>query len=177
MANSYLQFSTDIVDLTYVESQWLKNFEAAHIHWAEDGALCIEKNKKSFTEKHGEEMLKLMEELAMNGDGIYLDFEYRMNDKERSLWIYSEEGGNSEQAAKFIQLFFKKFRKADTHVLSWATWCDKLRADEFGGGQIVITADWLYFEPYHTRIDMLIDRYRAAKKEKPEEETSWERLL
>jgi hypothetical protein len=59
----------------------------------------------------------------------------------RGIWVRSEEGGDLEHLAAFVQSFLMKFAPAACLQICWADWCDKLRAGELGGGVVVVWAD------------------------------------
>jgi hypothetical protein len=65
-------------------------------------------------------------------------------DKE-GLWVYCEEVGNPENAARFVQYLMQHFTVLPMGF-EWANTCSKPRSDAFGGGACWITKDnieWL----------------------------------
>lgn len=61
-------------------------------------------------------------------------------EKDQTLWISAEEGFNETNLTLFLQAFLKEFRPKDAVTISISHFCDKLRAGEFGGGWMAITA-------------------------------------
>lgn len=120
MANNYLQFSTIIPDLTKEEREW-----------------CSKRLERlSQGEWAGESPFRIDFQWAVEEDG--------------SLWIYSDESGSADSAAKFVQLFLRKFRPESSHHFEWAMYCSKLRVDEFTGGGFLITSGHLEYLGPHT---------------------------
>ena len=60
--------------------------------------------------------------------------------EEGELLVISEEFGNPNAAAGFIQEFLIEFRPAAGVIFEWAYTATKMRPGEFGGGAAVITA-------------------------------------
>ena len=54
--------------------------------------------------------------------------------------LYAEECGNIDTLAVTLTKFLKKFRPKLALILSWADTCSSMRAGEFGGGAVAITA-------------------------------------
>jgi hypothetical protein len=70
-------------------------------------------------------------------------FDWEIVEKPRKpsfLWLYAEESGNPPAVARFVQAFLRKFRPAERFTLTYASYCDRLRLGEFGGGAIAVTA-------------------------------------
>jgi hypothetical protein len=62
------------------------------------------------------------------------------------LIIFSEESGNVDHAANFVQAILSRFDPKGKVGFQWADTCDKMRPDQFGGGACVVTAEkqkWL----------------------------------
>jgi len=118
MANSYLQLSTIIEDITPDEKTWVDNniekFDRESFHSKEDG---------NFDE-----------------DDYTSTFQWELEDNGTSLWIYGEEYANPEFVADFMHAFLKENRPEDCLYFSWAETCSKLRPDNFHGGGYFITA-------------------------------------
>jgi hypothetical protein len=123
MANNYTQFSEEISNLTQEEKDWIVSVLEVPIN----------DTQESFYLKDWE------------GPG----FEWSFEDKRHiepshtynTLWIYTEESGNIDNVAEFIQAFIKKFRPSYIFTISWADTCSKPRIHEFGGGAAVIDAN------------------------------------
>lgn len=110
MANYHTQFSEQIGNLTDAEIDWLDTIDVAQVL----------KGEESF------------------------DFEYEIEGKPgtkgRTLWIYTEEGGNIEQVGEFMRQFLAAFRPTDYFYMTFAETCDKPRVGAFTGGALFVTA-------------------------------------
>jgi hypothetical protein len=132
MSNNYRQFSVEIDKLNKKESAWLKR--------------AIKAAEKSGAER---------------GDPTLCETEWDEWGDNSSVAIFASEFGEIEPAVDLIHRFLKKFRPAQTIVFSWADTCDRMRPFEFGGGECLITADWIYWPPYH--ISAVAEAYQKAK--------------
>ena len=131
MADNFITFSEILPNLKQEEEAWLKDFLARP----------EESEFESWTDEQREAWLK-----EHDVDDLYdwPGFEYRFNETEdwgRYLWIYAEELGSTRLVGMAVQAFLKTFRPKDCFTLSYAATCSKLRAGEFGGGAIFVTAD------------------------------------
>lgn len=66
------------------------------------------------------------------------DFEWKI--EKDYLWVYSEESGNLDNLALFVQGFLAKFDPEGTFQIEWASTCSAPRIGSFGGGVLVVTA-------------------------------------
>ena len=166
MANNYQQFSVSINDLTTEEHAWLDKLLQAMADAPEilldptgesDEELVAKWDK--FVEQVGGNFSELVTAIAYDdsGDKGYWG-QVVLSEARNSttgdhlnhyLWLYEEEGCNLESPVELIHQFFKKFRPTDYLILSWAETCSKMRVDEFGGGEVLITGDWVYWPPRH----------------------------
>jgi len=146
MANSYLQFSEYLTGLTRKEAVWIdelciciaalaeRDYSTAGHHFDEGGNPETDIGRKarvimeSFDDSIQWEMKK-----PESADDTY------------SLWFYAEESANPELVGEVVHQFFKEFCKTaeepNVFTLTWATFCDKLRTGEFGGGGMVVTIE------------------------------------
>lgn len=72
-----------------------------------------------------------------------LGFDYSL--EATVLHVYAEDVGNLETLGLFVQAFLAKFRPKDVWSISWANTCNKMRAGEFGGGAMVVSAKNIRF--------------------------------
>ena len=159
MANNYVQFSTAIEELTEEESAWLADLLIT-LRCAEDFDLLSDEGTADYEDRY-HYVVTAFRILAYE-DLFSVDTELK---KEKGyLWIYSEESGNVDQAVLLIQEFLKEFRPADVHFLSWSETCSKMRINEFGGGTVLITADFQYRQPDRMVMDKMADAYTKYKK-------------
>lgn len=117
MANYYTEFS---VTLPKVDPEQLAAFMA-----------LMEDMRKEEEEE---------EEEGIWGDAVTLSgLSYEQRDGE--LWIYAENGeGNVDNAADLIQKFLVNFNITGGIYMGWASYCDRPRVNEAGGGGVVVTA-------------------------------------
>lgn len=80
-----------------------------------------------------------------DADDDELDFNCQLNEKEGQLWIYSDEPGSPEHAAKEIQKYFSDCQPEEAAEMHWAHTCSKPRPNEFSGGACLITAEEIFW--------------------------------
>ena len=68
------------------------------------------------------------------------NFEFEVNNSEPRIWFYSEESGNTNHVAEFVQMYLAHFHPDKCWYMSWADTCSKPRLDEFSGGAVFVTA-------------------------------------
>lgn len=129
MANNYLQFSTELALNNDEEKEWMKRYLPLF-----DGE-C----------EGAPELLKSLAreaELAGTPEG-YLAIKRLVTDecctswqldKDDRVWFYAEECGEPKMILALVHVFLARFNRDDTFTLTWASYCSKLRLDEFGGG-------------------------------------------
>jgi len=182
MANNYQQFSVSINDLTDEEHAWLDKLLQAMADAPEilldsenvgEGGEELIADWKKFTERFGNELFYIVTAIAYDDSGdkgywgqtslskVARSFTGEASYKP-SLWLYEEESCNLESPIELIHQFFKKFRPTEYLVLSWAETCSKMRVDEFGGGEVLITGDWVYWPPRH--LDRIGELYTKTKQ-------------
>jgi hypothetical protein len=125
MANNYQQFSESITDLTPEAKAWCKKL------------LDMEVESE-------EEIKELEKELSLEGDhGLDLEwwpgFGWELRDS--SLWLYSEEGCDTQLLAIFVRELICRFMPDYIFSMSTADYCSKLRIGEFGGTWMVISRE------------------------------------
>jgi hypothetical protein len=171
MATTFLQFSTALSELTPEETEWCKKLCSAlyslpDAAWDEDDE-DDRSNKSAYLEEH--------KELGQVAVGIgFDDYGDRISGTDFCVYngpgssfaghalICAEESGNVDYAAALIQAFLERFRPEQAHTLTWSETCSQMRIDEFGGGAILITADWVYFPPDY--LQRMAREYTKAKK-------------
>lgn len=159
MANNYLQFSVGFDLLSEVESKWLKDVGAVmeELPDTEGGDDKVLDDLKS---RYGDEIVEVASTVGYDHGDRHSPFDMRVGS---DVWIYAEESGDTDAAAELIHRFFKRFRPTDTCVLSWAETCSSMRVDECGGGECLITADWIYWPP--RQLHDMAELYIKAKAE------------
>ena len=66
------------------------------------------------------------------------DFDWKIENG--YLWVYSEESGNLDNLAVFVQGFLAKFDPKGWFQIEWAATCSAPRLGSFGGGAMLVTA-------------------------------------
>ena len=100
------------------------------------------------------------------GSEFGADFEWSVEvDGEgvRSLWIRSEDAGNANDVAHFVQAFLKQFRPDTCWWMSWADTCSKPRVGEFCGGAVFVTAETIEHVDACTWAAGKVVAFQAAK--------------
>lgn len=132
MANNYLQFSFVVDNLTPQE----RNAFTLELQRAEH---LLNEDLEEWTEDDARDAELL--------SGL------RFRDLETSVWFYSEESADPEGVAGLVGRALAAAGSSRVVGFAWAEFCDKLRADEFSGGGVVINrhgsvywdaASWVY---------------------------------
>ena len=128
MADYYLQFS-EAFNVTAEEEEWIKEFLKTE---------CP-------TEKTDKEIAAWCKVRGLSKDSDtwnWPHFEWCITGKgkDRSCWIYSNDGYDEEHLAGFIQAYLRKFHPDTVITISGAETCSKPRIDSFGGFWLAITA-------------------------------------
>jgi hypothetical protein len=130
MADNYTQFSFTLKKLTKAEIKWIKKVLSYSIDVMGD------------VTDDAVELAKLLNTKANKVTGESLeywpDFEWEL--EKNTLNIYAQESGNEVNVAAFVHAFLFNFRPKDIVTFGVAYTCSKMRADEFGGQEWVITA-------------------------------------
>ena len=159
MANNYLQFSECIC------------IEAEEFEWAEKYLGILDEFyglEDAEAEAHPDYKLyrSVLDTFEIDMDAESFDFEWDIENRKKNsalLCIFSEESGNLENAALFIQQFLRKFRPDGYVSLTWAATCSKMRAGEFGGGAAFITAENIEFMDSYSWVDKQIAEFKEKK--------------
>lgn len=137
MANNYTQFS-EALELEHPgEVEWAKN------HFGLFERVSESEDPSSHPEFGAyEEMAELYG--IEDGDEPMIGFDWSLEPRGKkgaaTLYLFSEESGNVDHAAIFVQDYLRKFARDKCFSITWAATCSKPRAGEFGGGGIFITA-------------------------------------
>jgi len=147
MANNYAQFSANVFfDLTPEEIAWL--------------------NEMGSLNKNAEDAIKILDEVFMGRDEEMSvpGCGWKITD-ENSLWCYSEEYYSEINTALFLQTFIKTFRPDSIVSITSASYCSRLRANEFGGVWIVVSANEIRTGSTWSMIDMVVAELHKKQKE------------
>jgi hypothetical protein len=127
MADNYTQFSFNLYDLTKAEIKWIKKVLS----------LCFDPGDyRTF-----KELAKLLSTKINRPAGeleYWPEFEWEL--EKDTIRIYATESGNEVNVAAFVHAFLFNFRPKEIVTFGVAYTCSKMRADEFGGQEWVITA-------------------------------------
>lgn len=93
-----------------------------------------------------------------------LDFEWSLHDG--TFTVYSEESGDLDAAVNFVQWFIREQRQDLIFTVSWADTCDKMRAGEFGGGAVVVTARSTKWIDTDTWLENEVQKLRTRRARK-----------
>jgi hypothetical protein len=117
MADYFRSFSCSIDSLTVEEARWCE---------------------RRLQERHGDESAP-----DWDDERNLADFEWSFEEdvEGKSVWIQSDECGNVEHVAAFVQEFLRTFRPNAAWWMSWADTCSKPRINSCGGGAAFVTAD------------------------------------
>lgn len=166
MADSYLEFSETLDDLTSQEEQWLrKQLEIISVCGDREYAEGDVPHDMGDTEHwHGCRAWRDLPEFDPESDPL-VGFEYEFleaNGRERRhLWFHAQECGYPDRVAHLVQKFLRTFRPNQYWTLSYAATCSKPRAGEFGGGCVFVTASEIVS---YCSWDFLEDRVTAFRK-------------
>lgn len=167
MANSYLEFSEVIPNLTDTEITWLR--QQLEIVYVFDG---IEYGEDKVPEQldpadaqwTGCRAFRDMQDFEPDfGEGAGFAYEFVLNDLNsqwhRHLWVHTEEFGCVDRIAHLVQKFLRTFRPKDSWSLTYATTCSRPRVGEFGGGAVVVAADRIRWINSHHWCESERDRF------------------
>lgn len=142
MANNYLQFSMIVPLKSEPEQAWCR------------ASLTALTKLLSGEEKGVQKFASDIAWVVMEGlrkDWSHQGFEWSITpapdkaDHVAELWLHADEAGEPEQVAAFLRAYLTKFHPTDSLWFSWAYTCSKMRAGEFGGGAVVVTASRVTF--------------------------------
>ena len=142
MANNYTIFSEMLLISGKEEREWLERL----IEQLENG------------DEEGPDAA-FVKEYSNNFHGNYLGFDAKFEDE--GLWIYTEESGNVDAVAAFVQYFLERFHPDKYWTLTWACTCSKPRVGEFDGGAILVTAKDIKFNNSYLWLEKAKARYKS----------------
>jgi hypothetical protein len=176
MANSYLEFSEVIPNLTDAEITWLR--QQLEIVYAFGGTEYEEDKVReqldpSDAQWTGCRAFRDMKDFEPDfGDGAGFAYEFVLDDLDsrwgHHLWLYTEEFGCVDRVAHLVQKFLRMFRPTDCWSLTYATTCSKPRVGEFGGGAVFVSANrinWINSHQWAESQRARFARQRSRKRE------------
>jgi hypothetical protein len=161
MADSYLQFSETLNDLTAEEADWLGHQleSIAVIDGTEypevDEAVADRETDPSF---RGLRFLQGYDDLCDDADVQGFEIVFQKDGDNSYAWLSAEEHGDVGRVAHLVQMFLKQFRPDQCWSLTYANTCSKLRVGEFSGGAVFVTADESFWQNSYE----FIEQQRAA---------------
>lgn len=129
MADNYTQFSFLLEHLTEAEIKWVNKVLSFNVDVLGESLPGTQELTKLLSTK----INKVAGELE-----YWPDFGWELN--KNNLHIYAEESGNELNAAAFVHAFLATFRPKEVVVISACYSCSKMRVDEFGGQDWIVTA-------------------------------------
>ena len=140
MSQNYTQWSEEILlsdfeDTLKQQKEWIREVLLHRDDWdpPEDALVKSDKDQLFLDRLSG-----LVDVKAISEE-FWPDFGWELAGNR--LWVYSEAGSNLDNLIAFVQAFLKKFLPKGHFELQWSEHCSKLRAGEFGGGAVIVTAD------------------------------------
>ena len=135
MADNYLQFSEQIEIRTPAERQWLLDQTDIDELRAEESRIEKIQDKELSQQAIDQSPMALLGPfIECQGMPFSCAFE------SAGFWLYSEDSGDVEAAARLVQAFFQKFRPDGRFTLTWSESSSRPRLGEFGGGACLVTA-------------------------------------
>jgi hypothetical protein len=153
MANNYRQFVVSLGSLTPEEIAWWVKMKAA--------LRALPDERVDDAEESDDEFIRLAEDIGFSDYGDNTNIVGNLYIADDYATILAEEFGDVDAASELISAFLKAHKPTEYVILSWADTCSKMRSGEFGGGECLITGDWVYFPP-----DLLTDMGEAYAKAK-----------
>lgn len=92
--------------------------------------------------------------------------DFQFNIEMGDAYVFSDESGNVDHAADFVQEFLKKFRPDSCFHIEWAATCSLPRAGEFGGGAIFITAKKMTWFNSSTFVEEELKKFEKSNRRK-----------
>jgi len=164
VADSFLQFSEVVANLTDQKEAWLKDqLESIRVfgekEYPEDAVPADLADKEA--DWSGVRFLR--DKPDHDAEWDVLDFEHGFYDDGdtgwgRHLWLYSEGWGGVDDVAWLVQKFLNTFRPHQCWSLTYSTTCSRPRVGEFGGGAVFVTADAIRWQNAYD----FIEEQRAA---------------
>jgi hypothetical protein len=165
MADSFLQFSETLNNITTAESLWLQHqLEPIAVidetEYAED-AVPDSTIEPSF---RGLRFLRDYEDLDDDTDLKGFDIAFQEDGEQVYAWLFADAYGDVGRLAHLIRKFLKQFRRDQCWSLTYANTCSKLRVGEFGGGAVLVTADEIRWQSGYEFIEQQRAAFEARKQ-------------
>ena len=135
MADHYLEFSEIIDNLTPEEAAWLEQ-QLGTVPNTDCPVFLVDCSDRE-----------------PNDTDCGFEHIFEEDDGRCRLWVGSDYGSNIDHVAYLAQKFLKRFRPDQCWSLTYAVTCSKLRAGEFGGGAVFVTADEIKYQDTHTFVE------------------------
>jgi len=69
---------------------------------------------------------------------------FEILESDNVVWVFSEENGDPDDAAIFVQNYLNHFDIDGGIYFSWSETCSKLHVDQFAGGGCLVTKDEIH---------------------------------
>lgn len=133
MADNFTQFSFTLDELTKAEIKWIKKVLSYALSSPIDGF-----NGVSDTARELAKLLTTKINRPLGDLEYWPEFEWEL--EKDTIRIYATESGNELNVAAFVHAFLFNFRPKKIVSFGVAYTCSKMRVDEFGGQDWIITA-------------------------------------
>lgn len=142
MADTYVQFSEVIGDLTDEEKAWVEKLPEPYFLQQHNEKRRDYPRRKAAAKKRIMSRFPAIEEDSWDE---FPSFKWKVTEapdgtQEYRWWIYSDTNGLPDHVAAAVQSFLKKFRPKKVFTLTWAETCEELKHGAFGGGWIAVSA-------------------------------------
>lgn len=148
VANNYTQWCIGIEFASQEEKQWFMKTVDKMREYSDIFSANLDKQENP---EDYEQMEKLKEDLGIVAqtfdemrEFVSFDVSYASKDGKEIAYLESEEAADPAEVEYLLQAYLQKFHPTEMISLSWASWCDKSRVNEFGGGGVLITADGIH---------------------------------
>ena len=83
-----------------------------------------------------------------NWHGLGFEWAIENGPKGWKCWFHDNgETADIEKICEFVSAYLKEFDPKGSFVIEWASTCSKSRANEFGGGMLLVTAKKIHEAP------------------------------
>jgi hypothetical protein len=168
LANNYTQWCIGIEFASPEEKEWFQTTVKNMQEYSELFSANPDKQENAADFEEMEKLKSALGSVANTFDELreYVSFEvsYTSKDGKEVVYIESTEVADPSEVEYLLQAYLQKFHPTKSISLSWASWCDKSRVNEFGGGGVFITANEI---SHMNSWDWLEEREKELLSKKP----------
>jgi hypothetical protein len=165
MSNTYMRFAFYLPMRNLEEASWCNRLynELSELYDATKRGIA------KFSKKWPE--AKDLATYVYNAACFSMDLSVVAGDKKKKLplrvVIYTEESGDADCAALFVQAYLRKFRPNNDFCFSWVQYDDRASPGAFDGGAFYVTPEKLYVENLEMTERTLRASYNPGARLKP----------